>query len=205
MISAHAVSGFSQTSSLVSLPLIDIAGAGGMSGFEWDLGDEAGRKLYFWPREAVLASRAQGWDLARLDETLARLDKEHERALLRASPAAASLFEGPQSDLELRLEKALDGQWVIEFAAGRTGRLCVGDRFYLPLIDPATGRLSPKHPAYHEQLPAIKPGAAAASAEARCCDLSSTLMPLDFARLRAISKSRRKRDTMRSAFKRSPL
>lgn len=113
-----------------------------MAEFTWDIENPADRARYFWPRERVL----EWWD--------ARWYWERPGDAFEASPFFTDMrfparidkhpFERRGKDFERQLEAAL-GEWLIAFPADGVGRR-LWDPFHLPLFDPTTGALSPKHP-----------------------------------------------------------
>ncbi len=138
--------------------------------FTWDLNDRAQRARYIWPRDGVMEWWRDGWDWDRLDATLqakdkalkgpswgrrARAassaeakDKELQGTLLKDSPACQAAFARQDTDLEWRFEKAL-GEWLTVFGRNEDEQQPLRwDPFHLPLFDPTTGDLSPKHPDY---------------------------------------------------------
>ncbi len=128
-------------------------------GFTWDIDKVEDKARYVWPRDWVLEWWAEPWDWDALGTEAGRaaagvwkhdifFSKEVE---LHRAQDGRELFGEPaptpagrDGTAAQRLRDVLvdrGGAWLTAFA-GRTW-----DPFHLPLFDPSTGTLSPKHPA----------------------------------------------------------
>ncbi len=102
----------------------------------YDLAKGEDRSRFFWPQKKVQAwwrkALVEGWARTRLDDTA-------EKSVFACSNKAED--KGLRKALEVL---ALD--WWIEFGLSPDGEPLYWDPFHLPLFDPETLELSPKHP-----------------------------------------------------------
>jgi len=119
-----------------------------MSGFTWDIDKPEDRARYYWPQDRVIHWWKMGWDWDRLQHALDEWSYDWRKHLLEGSKFSQAVFECVPGSADEDLRLALNGEWLTEFGTGPDGTPLRWDPFHLPLFDPNTGALSPKHPEF---------------------------------------------------------
>lgn len=113
-----------------------------MADFTWDINNSADRERYYWPREAVMRWWQQGWNW----ESLALKECPHEDYATYGD-YYEPVFRFPDPRIaedppEITEEEYWGDRWLTKFADKHW------TPYHLPLFDPITGVLGPKHPGY---------------------------------------------------------